>query len=156
MDQVGHIANRAGQEIGEALGLGEADQNKRDDQQRVNDEKAKWDADRAIVNTEWTGLLGEYGSDQFAGRVITVKDPFETMSHQEIYDAIKDVDPAAINTKADGWRNLTRTLAMRSRHSPKASKKTSPTTGTANPARPQSKALARSRPRSRQSQPASR
>ncbi|NEW36812.1 hypothetical protein GV791_30280 [Nocardia cyriacigeorgica] len=101
VDQLGHAA-------GQALGLGEADQNKRDDQQRVNDEKAKWDADRAIVNTEWSGLLGEYGSDDFDERAITVRDPFETMSHQEIYDALKDVDPGAINIKADGWRNLTK------------------------------------------------
>ncbi|WP_280235723.1 hypothetical protein [Nocardia cyriacigeorgica] len=100
VDQIGHAAS-------EVLGLGEAGENKRDDKQRADDQKAKWDADRAIVNTEWSGLLGEYGSDQFAGRVIIDKDPFETMTHQEIYDAIKDVDPAAINTKADGWRNLT-------------------------------------------------
>lgn len=90
------------------LGFGEADQNKRDDQQRVDDQKAKWDADRAIVNTEWSGLLGEYGSSDFARPAITEMDPFETMSHQEIYDAVKDVDPGLINTKADGWRNLTK------------------------------------------------
>ncbi|MFE3445224.1 hypothetical protein ACFXNW_19510 [Nocardia sp. NPDC059180] len=89
------------------IGFGEAGDNKEDDKQRSDDQKAKWDADRAIVNTEWAGLLGEYGSDQFAGRVITEKDPFETMSHQEIYDGVKDVDPGLINTKADGWRNLT-------------------------------------------------
>lgn len=101
VDQLGNAA-------GQVLGLGEADQNKRDDQQRTNDQKAKWDADRAIVNNEWSGLLGEYGSDQFDERAITVRDPFETMSHQEIYDALKDVDPGAINIKADGWRNLTK------------------------------------------------
>lgn len=101
VDQLGNAA-------GQVLGLGEADQNKRDDKQRADDQKAKWDADRAIVNTEWSGLLGEYNSSTFAETAIKVQDPFETMSHQEIYDAVKDVDPAAINTKADGWRNLTR------------------------------------------------
>ncbi|MBF6456199.1 hypothetical protein [Nocardia cyriacigeorgica] len=101
VDQLGHAA-------GQALGLGEADQNKRDDQQRMNDEKAKWDADRAIVNNEWSGLLGEYGSDQFDERAIKVLDPFETMSHEEIYNAVKDVDPGVINSKADGWRSLTK------------------------------------------------
>ncbi|AVH20423.1 hypothetical protein [Nocardia cyriacigeorgica] len=107
LTNVNNFVNNPVVSTAQFLGFGVADQNKRDDQQRVNDEKAKWDTDRAIVNTEWQGLLGEYGSDQFADRVITVQDPFETMSHQEIYDAVKDVDPAAINTKADGWRKLT-------------------------------------------------
>lgn len=84
----------------------EASQNQAEDQQRANDEKAKWDQDRAIVNGEWQNLLSEYGSGTFDGRAIKVQDPFETMSHQAIYDALKDVQEADINFKADGWRNL--------------------------------------------------
>ncbi|ONM47260.1 hypothetical protein [Nocardia donostiensis] len=90
-----------------ALGLGEAERNKNNDTQLVEDQKTKWDSDRAIVNGEWSGLLAEYDSDQFAPPAITVRDPFETMTHQQIYDALQDVKPGEINTKADGWRNLT-------------------------------------------------
>ncbi|WP_378737770.1 hypothetical protein [Nocardia brasiliensis] len=84
----------------------EADKNKRTDQQVAADEKAKWDQDRGYVNNEWSGLLTEYGSDRFDGRAIKTQDPFETMSHQAIYDALQGVKPDEINTKADGWRRL--------------------------------------------------
>ncbi|KAA8887315.1 hypothetical protein F3087_20740 [Nocardia colli] len=84
----------------------EADKNKHDDQQQISDQKTKWDEDRGYVNNEWAGLLSEYGSAAFAGRAITAQDPFETMSHQAIYDALQGVDSNAINTVADGWRNL--------------------------------------------------
>ncbi|WP_280449540.1 hypothetical protein [Nocardia brasiliensis] len=84
----------------------EAKQNQTDDQQRANDEKVKWDQDRAIVNGEWQNLVSEYGSSTFDGRAIKAQDPFETMSHQAIYDALKDVQESDINFKADGWRNL--------------------------------------------------
>ncbi|WP_338772499.1 PPE domain-containing protein [Nocardia vulneris] len=84
----------------------EAGKNKTEDQQRAADEKAKWDEDRGYVNNEWSSLLSEYGSNTFAGRAIKAQDPFETMSHQAIYDALEGVDPGTINTAADGWRRL--------------------------------------------------
>ncbi|MFI7004323.1 hypothetical protein [Nocardia sp. NPDC050175] len=84
----------------------EADQNKRNDQQRASDEKAKWDQDRGYVNNEWSSLLSEYGTDKFDSRAIKAQDPFETMSHQAIYDALQGVRSYAINAKADGWRRL--------------------------------------------------
>ncbi|MFE9574766.1 hypothetical protein ACFYO1_00135 [Nocardia sp. NPDC006044] len=84
----------------------EADKNKHTDQQQASDEKAKWDQDRGYVNNEWSSLLSEYGSDKFDGRAIKTQDPFETMSHQAIYDALQGVQSDAINTKADGWRRL--------------------------------------------------
>lgn len=87
-------------------GPGEAAENKRTDTQLAEDQKTKWDSDRAIVGGEWSGLLSEYPNPQFAPRAILQPDPFETMSHQEIYAALQEVDSAAINAKADGWRNL--------------------------------------------------
>ncbi|WP_433662018.1 hypothetical protein ACQPW1_07630 [Nocardia sp. CA-128927] len=85
---------------------GEADKNKRNDQQRADDEKTKWDQDRGFVNNEWSNLLSEYGSGTFDGPAIKAQDPFETMSHQAIYDALSGVRESEINDKADGWRNL--------------------------------------------------
>ncbi|MFD6161854.1 hypothetical protein ACFWF7_35205 [Nocardia sp. NPDC060256] len=84
----------------------EADKNKHDDQQRALDEKAKWDQDRTYVNNEWLNLLSEYGSGTFDAPAIKVQDPFETMSHQAIYDALEGVQEGEINAKADGWRGL--------------------------------------------------
>ncbi|MFC9436578.1 hypothetical protein [Nocardia sp. NPDC057030] len=84
----------------------EADKNKQDDQQRAADQKAKWDQDRAIVNNEWSNLLSEYGSGAFDAPAIKAQDPFETMSHQAIYNALEGVQESEINAKADGWRNL--------------------------------------------------
>ncbi|WP_433578173.1 hypothetical protein [Nocardia brasiliensis] len=96
-----------------AMGVGlitdssaDADKNKADDQQRAADAKTTWDRDRGFVNNEWAGLLSEYGNGSFDGRAITVQDPFETMSHQEIYDALDGVRESEINTTADGWRGL--------------------------------------------------
>ncbi|QIS01984.1 hypothetical protein F5X71_06350 [Nocardia brasiliensis] len=82
-----------------------ADQNKTDDQQRAADQKAKWDQDRSFVNNEWASLLAAYGG-AFDARAIRAQDPFETMSHQQIYDGVKDVSEAEINRTADGWRQL--------------------------------------------------
>ncbi|MGX1778871.1 hypothetical protein ACWIGW_42670 [Nocardia brasiliensis] len=96
-----------------AMGVGlvtdssaDADKNKSDDQQRATDERAKWDQDRSFVNNEWASLLSTYGSGTFDARAIKAQDPFETMSHQQIYDALKDVQEGQINRSADGWRNL--------------------------------------------------
>lgn len=87
-------------------GSTEATENKRNDTQLAEDQKTKWDQDRSIVGGEWSGLLSEYPNPQFAPRAILQRDPFETMSHQEIYSALEGVDAGAINAKADGWRNL--------------------------------------------------
>ncbi|GAA1631764.1 hypothetical protein [Nocardia ninae] len=84
----------------------EADKNKQTDQQRAADEKTKWDQDRGFVNNEWSSLLSEYGGGTFDAPAIKAQDPFETMSHQQIYNALEGVQEGEINAKADGWRNL--------------------------------------------------
>ncbi|WP_280429153.1 hypothetical protein, partial [Nocardia brasiliensis] len=96
-----------------AMGVGlvtdstaDADKNKTNDQQRATDEKTRWDQDRSFVNNEWASLLSTYGSGAFDARAIKAQDPFETMSHQQIFDALKDVQEGQINRSADGWRNL--------------------------------------------------
>lgn len=87
-------------------GATEASENKRNDTQLAEDQKAKWDQDRAIVGGEWAGLLADYPNPQFAPKAIHERDPFETMTHQEIYQALVDVKPGEINGIANGWRNL--------------------------------------------------
>ncbi|MEV0294598.1 hypothetical protein [Nocardia sp. NPDC050710] len=85
----------------------DADDNKKSDQDRANDQKETWDKDRGIVNSEYSSLLSESGAGT-DGKVLTFQDPFETMGHQEIYDALRDVDQNQINLAANGWRDLAR------------------------------------------------
>ncbi|GAA5042013.1 PPE domain-containing protein [Nocardia callitridis] len=85
---------------------GEATKNKQDDQNLSDSEKAKWDTDRGVVNGEWGDLLGKFGDGQFDGPAIKAEDPFETMSHSQIYQALEGVSASDINIAADGWRRL--------------------------------------------------
>lgn len=91
--------------LGPLLG-NEGSQNKQHDTSLANDQQAAWGRDRAAVGTEWAGLLEQYDNEQFSAPAIVEYDPFEAMSHQQIYDALQGIAAGEINTKADGWRNL--------------------------------------------------
>ncbi|MET8776775.1 hypothetical protein ABZV58_17370 [Nocardia sp. NPDC004654] len=86
----------------------DAGKNERDDKNREEQENSKWNQDRQIVGSEWAGLLAEYNNSRFADTVIKVDDPFDTMSHEEIYNALEGVNHSEINSKANGWRDLSR------------------------------------------------
>ncbi|WP_280437159.1 WXG100 family type VII secretion target [Nocardia carnea] len=83
----------------------EAERNKAADDQVVKDQDTKWGQDRAAFSGEWSSLVGEWGGE-FAGPAILEKDGFAAMTHQQIWDALQDVDSALINDKATAWRNL--------------------------------------------------
>ncbi len=83
----------------------DADSSKTADQQRAENQKNTWDQDRAIVGTEYSSLMTESGAGN-DGRALTFQDKFETMDHQQIYAAVRDIDPTLVNSGADGWRAL--------------------------------------------------
>lgn len=83
----------------------EAERNKATDDQVVEDQNTKWGQDRAAFSGEWSSLVGEWGGE-FAGPAILEKDGFSAMTHQQIWDALQDVNSALINDKATAWRNL--------------------------------------------------
>lgn len=87
-------------------GPDEARKNKDDDTRLAEDQNNTWNQDRAAVGGEWTGLVGEFDG-AFAPPAILEKDGFPAMTHQQIWDALKDVNSALINDKANAWRSLT-------------------------------------------------
>jgi len=85
------------------------DNNNRDSTLRQDGENA-WKDDRQTINNEWNLLNPQYGN--FA-RAVAPSEPFETWSHQDIYEALNGhgavlgVNQGDINSGADGWRRLT-------------------------------------------------
>lgn len=87
-------------------GANQASKNKSDDTQRAEDQNSAWNQDRSAFGGEWSGLVNEFGG-QFAPPAILEKDGFPAMTHQQIWDALNEVNPTAINDFATAWRNLT-------------------------------------------------
>ncbi|WP_328391459.1 WXG100 family type VII secretion target [Nocardia sp. NBC_00416] len=86
-------------------GPNQASKNKSDDTTRAENENTTRNQDRAAVDGEWSGLVSEFGG-QFAAPSILEKDGFSAMTHQQIWDALKDVRSSAISDKSTAWRNL--------------------------------------------------
>lgn len=92
-------------------GIGEATQNRQDDSGQAH-ENDHSDRQRASTDPELSRLVSDIGTLQFAPPAITAPDPFETMSHQQIYDELHGrgssggIQAGNLEAAASGWRTL--------------------------------------------------
>ncbi|MEV6278384.1 PPE domain-containing protein [Nocardia sp. NPDC051832] len=87
-------------------GSDEATKNKTTDQDKANQANSTWQQDRDIVNKEWSSLLSESGAQPDPKMKLTKTDPFDTMSHEDLYNKLQGINTGLINSAADGWRRL--------------------------------------------------
>ncbi|WP_433611683.1 hypothetical protein [Prescottella agglutinans] len=82
------------------------DYNERD---RVRDEQASGNAERAGIYQEQTGLYSQVGND-FDDPVLGSPDAFEAMSHQDIKSAVDAMNGEALRASAEGWKKIGQSL----------------------------------------------